>query len=96
MDLKPPHLVIALRNANRVRVSRLNALKFLQCGCKNGERGRRAKARRRATQRKLREPSENENDRIRVPRKEALPACPDIESRARFHTKKEVLLTEGS
>jgi hypothetical protein len=36
---------------DRVHVSRLNALKFLQWGCKNGGRGRRTKARRWAAQR---------------------------------------------
>jgi hypothetical protein len=34
---------------DRVRVPRLNALKFLQWGCKNDGRGRRSRARRRAT-----------------------------------------------
>ena len=36
---------------DRVHVPRLNALKFLQWGCKNGGRGRRGRARRWAAQR---------------------------------------------
>jgi hypothetical protein len=36
---------------DRVHVPRLNALKFLQCGCKKGERGGRTYARQGAAQR---------------------------------------------
>jgi hypothetical protein len=50
---RPEHYV-NLRD-DQVRVPRLNALKFLEWGCKNGGRGRRARARRWTARRKASE-----------------------------------------
>jgi hypothetical protein len=82
---------------DRVHVPRLNALKFLQWGCKNGERGRRARVRRRATRREaLGALLRCKNEWMSLDFQDGCPGCPYIEFVARTCTKKKVLPTEGS
>jgi hypothetical protein len=82
---------------DRVRVPLLNALKFLQWECKNGERGRRAIVRRWATRREaLGALLRCKNEWMSLDFQDGCLGCPYIEFEARTCTKKKVLSTEGS